>query len=98
MAYRLLEQQPARLLSLHYCVLDQKSRRFDVPVGRPVIRPVVAALTMAFLTVAGEAVRLFCRYLAATPATCGVAIDVPLIVRIAVSPVDHAEVMLEPGA
>ena len=35
---------------------------------------------------------------AATPATCGVAIDVPLIVLVAVSLVAHADVMLEPGA
>ena len=35
---------------------------------------------------------------AATPATCGVAIDVPLIVAVAVSLVAQAERMLEPGA
>ena len=33
---------------------------------------------------------------AATPATCGLAIDVPLIVR--VPPLSHVDVMLEPGA
>ena len=38
-----------------------------------------------------------CRTRAATPATCGVAIDVPLIVLVA-GRVVHAEVMLEPGA
>ncbi len=35
---------------------------------------------------------------AAAPATCGVAIDVPLIVFDAVSLVFHADVMLVPGA
>jgi len=69
-----------------------------VPVGIPVRRFRDAALTIAFLTVAGDAVRLFCRNRAATPATCGVAMDVPLIVLMAVLLVDHAEVMLDPGA
>ena len=55
-------------------------------------------MTIAFLTAAGEAVRLCCRNRAATPVTCGVAIDVPLIVLVAVLLVDHADVMLEPGA
>ncbi len=35
---------------------------------------------------------------AAAPATCGAAIDVPLIVFVAVSLVCQAEVMLDPGA
>ena len=39
-----------------------------------------------------------CRTSAAAPATCGVAIDVPLIVFVAVLDVYHADVMLEPGA
>ena len=38
------------------------------------------------------------RISAAAPATCGVAIDVPLIVLVAVSLVFQAEVMLSPGA
>jgi hypothetical protein len=42
---------------------------------------------------AGEAVGLLCRNLAATPATWGVAIDVPLSVAVAVSLVRHAETM-----
>ena len=69
-----------------------------MPPGIPVRRFSVAALTIAFLTLAGEAVRLFWRNRAATPATCGVAIDVPLMVFVAVSLVDHADVMLDPGA
>jgi hypothetical protein len=53
---------------------------------------------MAFMTIAGDAAGAPCRYSAATPATCGVAIDVPLIVFVDVSDDRQAEVMLEPGA
>src|SRR4051794_25914034 len=49
-------------------------------------------------TVAGEAVGLFCKYNAATPATCGVALEVPLMVFVAVSGVDQEESIEEPGA
>ena len=49
-------------------------------------------------TVAGDAPGFDWRYCAATPAVCGVAIDVPLIVLVAVLLVYHAEVMLTPGA
>ena len=49
-------------------------------------------------TVTGEAPGLPCRYSAATPATCGAAIDVPLMVLVAVLLVYHDEVMDEPGA
>src|SRR5438093_1443740 len=38
------------------------------------------------------------RYRAATPAVCGVAIDVPLIVFVDVSVSHHADVMFTPGA
>ena len=52
----------------------------------------------AAATVAGEAVGFVSRNNAATPATCGVAIDVPEMVFVAVSLVRQAEVMLLPGA
>jgi hypothetical protein len=55
-------------------------------------------LTISFLTVAGDAPGLLCKNLAATPATCGVAIEVPLIVLVAVSLVFQDDRMLEPGA
>ena len=55
--------------------------------------PVIAAVT-----VAGDAPELFSRNRAATPVTCGVAIDVPEIVLVAISLVFHDDVMLEPGA
>jgi len=44
-----------------YCVVDQNSRRFDVPVGMPLNRLVVAALRMALRTVDGDADGLPCR-------------------------------------
>src|SRR5690349_2571072 len=53
---------------------------------------------IAAATVAGEAVGFVSRNNAATPVTCGVAIDVPEIVFVAVSLVFHDEVMLLPGA
>ncbi len=55
-------------------------------------------LMIALFTVAADAVEFPCRYSAATPATCGDAIDVPLMVFVAVSLVYQAEVMLDPGA
>src|SRR5215208_6009350 len=58
----------------------------------------VELLMMAAVTVAGEAVGFVSRNNAATPVTCGVAIDVPEIVLVAVSLVLHADVMLLPGA
>ena len=53
---------------------------------------------IAAVTVAGDAVGFVSRNRAATPATCGVAIDVPEMVLVAVSLVRQAEVMLLPGA
>src|ERR1044071_2680815 len=64
----------------------------------PVSLPVVAVEMIALATVAGEAEGLFCKYSAATPATCGVAIDVPLMVFVAVSDVYHEDSIEEPGA
>ena len=60
--------------------------------------PGVAFATSALRTEAGDAAGLPCRYRAATPATCGVAIDVPLIVFVAVLLVYQAEVIEDPGA
>src|SRR5688572_1745868 len=58
----------------------------------------LALLTTAACTSAGVADGLLARNSAATPATCGDAIDVPLIVLVAVLLVCQAEVMLDPGA
>ena len=71
-------------------------------MGEPVPAPVtlfgVELLMIAAATVAGDAVGFVSRNNAATPVTCGVAIDVPEIVLVAVSLVFHDDVMLLPGA
>src|SRR5688500_5026960 len=53
---------------------------------------------MALATADGSAAVLPCRYSAAMPATCGLAIDVPLMVLVADVVVYQALVMLLPGA
>src|SRR5712691_2571300 len=68
--------------------------RFGEPEPTLVNRSVVALLTTPAWTSAGVALGNALRYSAAAPATCGVAIEVPLIVLVAVSLVIHAEVML----
>ena len=62
------------------------------------IRLVVAADASDLWTVAGVAAGLDWRYNAATPAVCGDAMLVPLIVFVAESPVLHADVIDCPGA
>ena len=58
----------------------------------------VALLLIAEATVAGDALGFVSKKSAATPATCGDAIEVPEIVFVAVLLVAQAEVILEPGA
>ena len=76
--------------------------REEEPVGRAVPRTLHDPLRRARGDRRGDLggwrarVRLQVR--ATTPATCGVAIDVPLIVFVAVSPDPHAEVIETPGA
>ena len=53
--------RPEGLAPGRYWEVDQNRRRFDVPVGMLLNRPVVDALTSAFRTLVGEADRLFCR-------------------------------------
>ena len=79
-------------------VRSEKSNRFGDPVPGLLTLFSVELLMIAAVTVAGEAVGLVSRNKAATPATCGVAIDVPEIVLVAVSLVLHDDVMLLPGA
>src|SRR5205085_431839 len=79
-------------------VSREKSKRLGEPVPALVTLLRVALLTIAAVTVAGEAVGFVSRNNAATPVTCGVAIDVPEMVLVAVSLVFHDEVMLLPGA
>ena len=60
--------------------------------------PVVELLISQLRIVDDDAFPNVALYRAATPATCGDAIDVPLIVRVAeVLPI-HADVMDDPGA
>src|SRR6476469_4635985 len=61
------------------------SRRFGEPVPAPVTLPEIAPPVIAVATAAGVAFGLPWRYSAATPVTCGVAIDVPLNTFVCVS-------------
>jgi hypothetical protein len=74
------------------------SRRFCEFDPAFVTLPVVAFDVIVVATVDGLALGLPWRISAATPATCGEAIDVPLIVFVAVLLVDHADVIELPGA
>ena len=78
--------------------LNENSSRLGEPVPAFVTLFGVELLMIAAVTVAGEALGFVSRNSAATPATCGVAIDVPEIVFVAVSLVFHDDVMLLPGA
>ena len=58
----------------------------------------VAVETSAAVTCATVAVGLRPRYTAAAPATCGDAIDVPLMVRVELVPLNQPPVIKDPGA
>jgi hypothetical protein len=75
-----------------------KSRRLGEPAPAAVTLLGVAAFSSPEVTVAGDAPLWSPRYSAALPTTWGVAIDVPLMVLVAVSLVFQSEVMPEPGA
>ncbi len=62
------------------------------------ILPGVAAALRPAHTAAGLSVGCVASHRAAAPATCGVAIDVPEMVLVAVSLVFHDDVMFSPGA
>ncbi|CAB4947690.1 unannotated protein [freshwater metagenome] len=68
------------------------------PLNKPVTAPVVALALSAVQIAAGVAVGLSCSISAATPATCGEAIDVPLPYAAPVSDPKYADKMFEPGA
>ena len=74
------------------------SSRFAVFGGTELIAAVVALLVSALATSAGFPDGFADRYSAAAPVTCGVAIDVPLIVFVAVFEPYQSDVMLTPGA
>ncbi len=77
---------------------NEYSSRLGEPRPALFTTPEVALVVMALETVAGAAVGCACRYRAATPATWGVAMEVPLMVLLALLLPIQAEVMLEPGA
>lgn len=78
--------------------VDLYSSLFGVPDGFPEITPVVELLISQLRIVDDDAFPKVALYSAATPATCGDAIEVPLIVRVApVLPI-HADVIEAPGA
>lgn len=79
-------------------VNKEKSKRFGDPVPGLVTLLGVEFVTIAAVTAAGNEPGFVSRKSAATPQTCGDAIDVPEMVFVAVSFVFHEEVMLEPGA
>jgi hypothetical protein len=74
------------------------SKTLGEPTSADVTRFGVAEATSALRTCVGERPPLAPRRRAAAPATCGEAIDVPLIVFVAVDEVYQADLMLDPGA
>ena len=79
-------------------LFSEYSSRFGLFVPAEVTLPGVARLVTVEITVLTEAVGVSCRISAATPATCGEAIEVPEIVFVAVLDLCHAEVIDDPGA
>jgi hypothetical protein len=74
------------------------NNKFKVPDGTFEIFPVVATLFNADCTDEGDDNGLDSRYKAATPVTCGAAIDVPEMVLVAVEEVYQADFIDDPGA
>ena len=75
----------------------EKTKRLGLPVPAVVTFPVVELFSSVDVIDAGEFTPPALNS-AATPVTCGVAIEVPLIVLVAVVEVIHAEVIEVPGA
>src|SRR6185436_1088378 len=78
--------------------LRVKSSRLGEPVPMPVSTPVVARAFSSAITWAGVHVGCSWKTRAPAPVACGVAIEVPLMVLVAVSEVFQVEVMDDPGA
>src|SRR6266508_1394473 len=74
------------------------SSLFGEPEPGPPTLPSVALATRPSRTCCGVSLGWAASHRAAPPATCGLAIDVPLMVLVAVSPVAQADVMPDPGA
>ena len=75
-----------------------KSSLLGVPIGTPEILFGVAAAIIAKVTSAGVYDGYDCKILAATPATCGDAIDVPDMIAVGLFAEIPAEVIETPGA
>lgn len=76
----------------------RKSKRLGDPAPTEDTTPTVALSVTAEATPDGLSVGLIVSKAATAPETCGAAIDVPLMVLVAVFEVLQAEVMDEPGA
>src|SRR4051794_18301459 len=74
------------------------SSLFGEPVPADLTTPLSALVTSASRTWAGVQAGWAPSTSATAPATCGLAIEVPLITAVAVSPVYDAEVIFTPGA
>jgi hypothetical protein len=74
------------------------SKRLGDPVPALVTLLGVALLFNDVATASGVAVGLAAKYSAAAPATCGVAMDVPLMVLVAVGLLYQSDLIEEPGA
>ena len=79
-------------------VNKEKARRFNDPAPGLLTALRVAEVAIADATCAGVRAGFCDKASAATPATCGAAIEVPLSVRVALSDECPADTMLEPGA
>jgi hypothetical protein len=79
-------------------VASTYSSRSGEPAPGSPTAPGVASASSSAVTCAGVHVGCSARISAAAPVTCGAAIDVPLPVRVAVSPPMEALVMSTPGA
>jgi hypothetical protein len=73
------------------------SKRFGEPLASVTLSSVAAA-RIAWVTCAGVAFGFTARYSAAAPATCGLAIEVPLRTAVPVFESMAAETISEPGA
>ena len=79
-------------------LLSMNTSRLGEFVPAEVMIPVVALVAIVEANCAGVNAPFNCRMSAAKPATCGLAIDVPEIVFVAVVDPNHVEIIDTPGA
>jgi hypothetical protein len=79
-------------------LLSMNTSRLGEFVPAEVMIPVVALVAIAEANCAGVKAPFNCSMSAAKPATCGLAIDVPEMVLVAVVDPNHAEIIDTPGA